>query len=111
MGYRCHVATKYDVKYGFGLLSFQQEFVNTLLDDLCPGLWCNSEYIGSADELEIPKGELKEAIETVKENREEYEKDILENKAEVTIDELIESMETWLQESDSNNDFVRLSWF
>lgn len=36
MGYRCHVATKYDVKYDHGFMSYQQDCINRLLNDLCP---------------------------------------------------------------------------
>lgn len=111
MGYRCHVATKYDVKYGHGFLSYEQDFVNHLLDNLCPGLWCNSEYIGSADTLEIPRDEFEQAIKIVKKRREKIAKDIEDEKADITVDELISSMESWLENSDPNNDFVRLYWF
>lgn len=111
MGYRCHVATKYDVKYNFGFLSSQQEYVNTLLYDLCPSLWHNSEYIGNADELEISKEELKEAIEKIDDNKEEFSERIHEDGVKFTVDELINSMETWLKNSDPNNEYVRLSWF
>lgn len=111
MGYRCHVATKYDVKYDHGFMSYQQDCINHLLNDLCPGLWCNSEYIESADTLEIPKDEFEQAIKKVKKCRKRYARYLEEGEAEFSVEELISSLETWLENSDPNNDFVRLYWF
>lgn len=55
MGYTCHVATKYEVRYGHGFFSHDQEFINSLLSELCPGLWCDDDSADYSEELEVPR--------------------------------------------------------
>lgn len=112
MGFSCHVASKYEVKYGYTCFSgSDQEYVNTTLHTLCPGMWHSGEYAGTSEDLEIPKDELEEAIVEIENNKKKYNKEIKDEGYNLTANTMIENFKSLLENSDPKNDFVRLAWY
>lgn len=111
MGFNCHVATKYQVEYDYGFFSFQQEILNNLLYRLCPNTLFSEDCVEYSYNLRIPKDELRTAIEVIKGDRDLYEAELKKEEAGFSVNELVSNLETWLEKSDPQNDFIRLSWF
>lgn len=112
MGFNCHVATLYKVEYGQPCFSgSDQEFINSTLQDLCPGLWHSDDYVGSSQDLEVPKVELMAAIKEIESNKEKYNQKISEEGLTLSADIMVKNLKTLLENGDPDNDFVRLTWY
>lgn len=112
MGHRLHYASAYKVKYGGGYFNYYQEEFNKFLYHLCAcqWYWYNEEDIAYADEFEISKDVLKEAIERLK----EYSDDDLPTElqdANCSVPVIDAILRRCLEDSDPDNDYVRFSWF
>ena len=112
MGFNCHVATLYRVEYGHACFcGLDQEFINTTLQDLCPGLWHSDDYVGTSQDLEVPIEEFKTAIEDIESNQEKYNQKIREEGLALSADIMVKNFKVMLESGDPNNDFVRLTWY
>lgn len=112
MGFNCHVATHYKVEYGNACFNgSDQEFVNHTLRDLCPGLWHSDECVGTSQDLEVPKEELKAAIADIESNQEKYNQKIIEEGLTLSADIMVKNFKALLESGDPDNDFIRLTWY
>lgn len=112
MGHRLHYASTYKVKYGGGYCNHYQEEFNEFLYHLCACQWCwsNEEDIAYADEFEISKDVLNEAIERLKEySDDELPTELQDANFSVAVIDAI--LKRCLEDSDPDNDYVRFSWF
>lgn len=112
MGNRLHYASTYKVKYGGGYCNHCQEEFNEFLWHLCgyEWLWANDDEIAYANEFEVSKDILKEAIERLK----EYSDDELPvelQDANFSVAEIDAILRRCLEDSDPDNNYVRFSWF
>ena len=112
MGYRIHVATTYEVKYGCGELSNKQEAINRLLSDNCSDLhWNDKDGAIFSSELQVPRTQLAQLISILVSNRTHFEKWCRINDIGVSLDELVVIISRWIAESDYRNPIVVLSWY
>lgn len=112
MGFSCHVAKLYQVEYGYACFSgSEQEYVNSTLNDLCPGLWHSDECVGTSQDLEVPKDELKTAIKEIEKNKENFNQEIKDMGLNLSAEDMISSLKALLDSGDPDNDFIRLAWF
>ncbi len=111
MGYRLHNRTVNKIEYGTGVFNHCCEQINLLIEELCPKAYFNDEETNFASKIEIDKEELKNAIETVKNNIQHFEW-LLESKAiNYTAREFVDILEGWLNTSDKESGFITLDWF
>lgn len=112
MGTRIYVAKIYQVEHstteGFGN---RQEAINRLLFDECSELSWMGEDIEASEHLEIPRSELGSLIAKIASNRDHYDKWLKEHDIDVSVDNFIVTIATWISQSDPRNDFVVLSWY
>lgn len=112
MGFSCHVAKLYQVAFGYACFSgSEQKYVNSTLHDLCPELWHSDEYVGTSQDLEGLKDELKTAIKEIENNKEKFNQEIKDMGLNLPAEDMISSVKAMLENGDPNNDFIRLSWF
>lgn len=112
MGYRLHFATEYKVEWSGGVCNHCQKEFNEFLWHLCgyEWAWANNDDVAYADEFEIDKDVLKEAIERLK----EYSDDELPTElqdASFSVPVIDDILRRCLEDSDPDNDYVRFSWF
>ena len=112
MGYKLHCATKYDVKYSHGDFNHKSEEFHELLDAL------KVDYSGEQydSEFEVFRKDWQEAIDKLKNLYslpQDDQEDIMwvVKKMQYTLEHIIDGMEYLLEESDPENDFLRLSYF
>ncbi len=112
MGHRLHYASTYKVKYGGGYCNHHQEEFNEFLYHLCACQWdwSNEEDIAYADEFEVSKDVLKEAIERLKGYKDD-ELPVRLQDANYTVAEIDAILRRCLEDSDQDNCYVRFSWF
>lgn len=112
MGHRLHYASTYKVKYGGGYCNHYQEEFNEFLYHLCvcQWNWSNEEDIAYADEFEVSKDVLKEAIERLKGYKDDELPVELQN-ANYTVAEIDAILRRCLEDSEPDEDYVRFSWF
>lgn len=113
MGYRLHCATKYEVKYSTGdAFNYKCEEFHNLLTA------CRADYTGESwdPEFEVSKEDWNNAIAKLKaletlnpDERSGIEEAIKE--MELGVDEIVSSMEYFLENADPNNDSLHLSYF
>lgn len=121
MGYRLNVASTYKVQYAnLAFFNGCAEQVNLKLHDLyteyCHDdgdyFWYNTEELNFADELEISRKSLKHIISRLGElDQEEVCVSNYDNEPFYTVGEFREILKYMLDNSDKDNDFVRLVWF
>jgi nicotinamide riboside kinase len=111
MGYRLHVAKTYRVEYGDGYFNHCTETINQLLGELCPCAWFDDEQRCFSTKWEIVREELQEAIQTIKNDTEYYDRLLRSRNIEYDAKEFAEILETYLKQSDKDNDYVVLEWF
>lgn len=112
MGHRLHFASTYKVKYEGGYWNHCQEEFNEFLFRLCAFNWdwANEDDIAYADEFEISKDVLNEAIERLK----GYSDGELPTKlqdANFSVAVIDAILRRCLEDSDPDNDYVHFSWF
>ena len=113
MGYRMHVATKYEVRYSGGdAFNYKCEEFHNLL------ALCEAGYTGEAwdPEFEVDKCDWENVIEKLKslESLPQEEKEEITEAIEAlehTVDEIIKYMEYFLEQSDPNKDYLHLCYF
>ena len=113
MGYRLHCATKYEVKYSTGdAFNYKCEEFHHLLTA------CGADYTGECwdPEFEVSKEDWNNAIAKLRaletlnpDERLEIEEAIKE--MEFSAEEIVSSMEYFLENADPNNDSLHLSYF
>lgn len=105
MGYRLHVATKYQVRYdGFGMFNHKSEELNDLIQEYFAGtdFWSDSaEY---AKDMEIPVFVFEKGIKKMRESKDTLLEGY-DNK------EVIDNFEYILDNYDRKNEYIHLSWF
>lgn len=112
MGFSCHVAKLYQVEYGHACFSgSEQEYINSTLQNLCPGLWHSDDYISTSQDLEVPRDELEEAIKEIESDKEHFNQEIKDQGLSLSAEELISCFNALLTSADPNNNFIRLAWF
>lgn len=113
MGYRLHVAKKYDVEYACGnAFNYKCEEFHDLLSS------CGAAYTGESyeAEFEVTREDWKMVIDKLKNisNLEEDEREEIKGSIDdldCTTEEVIEMLEYYLEKSDPNNDYLHLSYF
>ena len=112
MGY-LRYATTYKVKYDGGDFSKCEYEINSLLRELCPNMWDNNDIdTGYADELEIQRQDVEEAIKTLKKWHDDGEDKIFwMHDHGYTYLDIANFLEKALEHSDQENDYIRLAWF
>lgn len=113
MGYRIHVATKYEVRYSVGdAFNYKCEEFHNLLS------LCGADYTGETydPEFEVSKSDWEKVIEKLKnldslpqEEKEEITEAI--EALEYSVDEIIEYIEYFLEQSDPSNSYLHLCYF
>lgn len=113
MGYRLHCATKYEAKYSTSdAFNYKcEEFHNLLMA-------CGADYTGESwdPEFEVTREEWVKAIDKLKalNTLDENERnEIMEavNEMEYEVNDIISSMEYFLEQADPNNDYLHLCYF
>jgi hypothetical protein len=113
MGYRLHCATKYEAKYSTGdAFNYKCEEFHNLL------MVCGADYTGESwdSEFEVTREEWVKAIDKLKalNTLDENERnEIMEavNEMEYEVNDIISSMEYFLEQADPNNDYLHLCYF
>ena len=113
MGYRLHVAKKYEVEYALGdAFNYKcSEFHNFLSA-------CGAEYTGEEwdSDFEVTKEDWKKAIHMLKclydldEDEREEIKGAIDDMGSTT-DEVIHMLEYYLDKAEPNSDYLHLSYF
>lgn len=119
MGYRLHYAKIYKVEYSTNAsFSHLTEEVNELLQELCPNIVTNNDDNYCADELEISKEEIEEAIRKLHEERSDFDDDHYDlrptwmQERDISYSDIAEFLQDALDEnSDPDNDYVKFAWF
>ncbi len=112
MGHRLHFATEHKVEWGCVVCNHSQKAFNEFLWHLCDCSWdwANGDDIAYADEFEVSKDVLKEAIERLQEYS-DYELPTELQDANFSVPEIDAILRRCLEGSDPDNDYVRFSWF
>ena len=123
MGYRAHVCKTYTVEYGVGQMSHLSEEVNNFLLEACfkdeqgqqvdVVRWYNCEDPVYSDELELNPEGLKMLIDTLRSGELD---DLVEyrfsgHNGHYSASELADVFQSWLDNYDKNNNFIRIAWF
>ena len=108
MGYRLHVATKYDVEFGGGWFNNSADEVTDFIVELCKDEDCFISEDGSM--LEISKDALASGIERLR----EYE--TIELPVEIqdlgySAEELVMILKEMLNRSEPRLDYIVMKWF
>ena len=111
MGYRLHVAKTYRVEYGDGYFNHCTETINNLLGELCSCAYFDGEQKDFSTRIEINREELQEAVQTIKNDTEYYDKFLLQRNIAYDAKEFAEILEEYLKQSDEHNSYVVLEWF
>lgn len=119
MGYCAHVCKTYTVKYGTGHFNHHSEDVNFLLlgasykdaqgEQIDVVNWCNCEDRVYSDELELNPEGLKMLVDELRSGR--LDDDLAERYNNLSASELADVFQSWLDNYDKNNNFIRISWF
>lgn len=118
MGYRLHSQTKHEIKYGaHSGLNRCSDFVNTLIGDNTNAWFNDSDYVGSATEIEVEKEEFANLIKSL-ENGTITDEDLssyhLPFGEEYNVSEMRQRLITLFKgflEDAKETDMVYLSWF
>lgn len=111
MGYRLHVAKTYRVEYGDGYFNHCTETINTIISELCPCAYFDGEQKDFSTRIEINREELQEAVQTIKNDTEYYDRLLSSRRVDYNATEFADILQHYLKESDQKNDFVVLEWF
>ena len=124
MGYRLHSAIKYEVSYGSdAYFNMGSNYINRIIECLAEDtFWCNdSEYYENADEIEADRETLLKNLPRIlnpdyswgNQDELDYVIEEMENNSECGIDRqyLHDGLKSLIESADSNNSFVRFSWF
>lgn len=108
MGYRLHSASKYNVKFGphnsFGhLYAFD---VNNVIQAVIPDAWGDANTIEDSAVIEINKESMQEGIYKLRQTKEAFLAD-----QSVSNEYMANELQALLDQSDPDNDFIRLEWF
>ena len=113
MGYRLHVAKKYEVEYALGdAFNYKCEEFHNLLSA------CDAAYTGESwdSDFEVTVDEWNKVIDTLKriddlddEAKEQIREAI--NNLGSTADEVIHMLEYYLDKADTNDGYLHLSFF
>lgn len=113
MGYRLHVAKKYEVEYALGdAFNYKVEEFHKLLSA------CEATYTRETwdSDFEVPKDDWEMVIDKLK-HLYELDKEVREDimgaidDLDSTIDEVISMLEYYWENSDPHNDYLNLSFF
>ena len=111
MGYRLHVAKEHKVHYATGdAFNYKVEEFHHLLSA------CDATYTGESwdSDFEVTKDDWQKVIDKLKNLDAQEEKTEIQEcikELEYSTEEVIESMEYFLKESDPDNDYLFLSYF
>ena len=114
MGYRLHVAKKYEVEYALGdAFNYKCEEFHNLLSA------CDATYTGESwdSDFEVTVDEWNKVIDTLKridylddEAKKEQIREAINNLGS-TADEIIHMLEYYLEKGDTNDGYLHLSFF
>lgn len=113
MGIKAHVAKTYRIEYGTVHLNHCQPVVNRLLYASCGGFNFTGENVESAEHIEVPREDLRDAIEVFK-THPNLIGDLLNKNAinrSYSPQDIIKNLEEWLTSSDQTNSFIAVDWF
>lgn len=113
MGIKAHVAKTYRIEYGKENLNHCQPVINRLLYGSCGGFSFSGEDVETAEHIEVSREDLRDAIEVFKGYPDIIGNLLMKhavNKA-YTLQYIIESLESWLTDSDQTNSFIVVDWF
>lgn len=113
MGYRLHVASRYDVEYsGYDAFNHKCEEFHSLLSV------CGADYTGESwdSEFEVSKDDWKKVIaklQNIDELDEDECMDIVEayENMEEPLEDIISVMQRFLEKSEPNDNFMHLAFF
>ena len=113
MGYRLHVATKYDVNYSIGdAFNHKCEEFHDLLTA------CGASFTGDSydDEFEVGRDEWNATIEKLKNlaSLDDIERDRIQTALkwmDDSVEEIVSAMEAFEHTADPNNNFLHLAFF
>ena len=112
MGYRLHVCKTYQVEYSnYGRFSNCSEAINEIIAEVCPNAFFNGEDKCFSDEIQIEKEDLLEAIETIKNDTEYFDRMLKVKAVNYDSKELVDVLLDFIKYSDKKNSFVVLKWF
>lgn len=113
MGLKIHVAEIYQVRYHTSSVSFinQQEVVNRLLFNYCPGISYSGDDVTYAERIEVPRDELAKLVAIIVCNAPDFERKVKEYGGNIKAKDAISVIAKWIADSDQRNDFVVLEWF
>ena len=113
MGYRLHVAKKYEVEYALGdAFNYKvEEFHNLLMacDAFYSGESWDSDFEVTKDDWEKVIGTLKHLYDLDEDKQEEIKGAI--NDLGSTTDEVIQMLEYFLDKADTSDGYLHLSFF
>lgn len=113
MGISAHVCSKYQVEYGNPNFHKQgyQALINHLLYTACGSLWYDGCDVGSAESIEVSRSELKELVEDMTDNPQDFKIWADANNVQDKYNEIVFALEDWLKQADPHNEIVRVEWF
>jgi len=103
MGYRVHYAKKYEVDWFGGYLNWDNENWDNFVGNELVESWQSEQ----SDDCEINKKELKKYINKINRHLETTNKYF----SKYTNKEISEVLTEMLDNSDKNNDYIRIRWF
>ena len=110
MGCKLYVAKKYVVEYsGYGEFNWQQEEFRTLMEALGIEL-CADTGGGELWSFEVSKEDWQRGMETLKSDKENEETNQALQSLGKTREEMVGIMETYLEESDPDYDWLEFSY-
>lgn len=108
MAVKLRAAKLYKVEFGKEHFAHQQWEVNELLGRLCPEAVWNVDIPAFADEVEITRCELQEAVRRI---REMPNDDFYMIVPDCDKEQFADTLQEVLNEADPYNDFIKLYWF
>ena len=111
MSIRIHVAHVYQVDYSgdFGSFGNEQELINGILYKLCPRMGFDGPDVHFANNLDIEKGELANALAHAITHKDEIT--AMLKPAGYSVDLFIKILCDWISRGDPRNSSVHLRWF
>lgn len=115
MSTRAHVITKYEIQYGSEGLAWGQDLIEGLAREYMPSSYTGGEYRSDEAIWEFSKDEFKEMTETLANMKEcEYDGKCKEwgvHPEDYPKDKAVELFKCWIEETPTDSDYVRISWF
>lgn len=114
MGYRLHSQKMHVIKYSDAAhLNYQVDAFDAMVTEFCPDRWTNGDAFGNCPtEYEIDKEDFTNMISKIKGmTQEEFDAYDFGFDKEVTVDYLVDVLESLLKEADPNLDVIYLTWF